>query len=97
MNEEEIARERIGILFDEAEEAYSEHPERSRRYVEIARQIAMKYTMSLPREKRMRFCSDCGHYLVPGDNCRVRLDEEHRKKVITCNNCGSTMRFPYGD
>ncbi|MDY6770483.1 MAG: ribonuclease P protein component 4 [Candidatus Nanohaloarchaea archaeon] len=96
MEEEEIARERIDILFEQASEVYDEHPDRAERYVELARKIAMKYTLSLPRKYRMRFCSDCGAYLVPGNNARVRLDEDNRQKVITCEECGEKMRFPYG-
>ncbi len=97
MQEEQIARERIEILFEEAAEAFDEHPDRADRYVELARRIAMKHTISLPRSYRMRFCSDCGSYLVPGSNCRVRLNSKHRTKTITCLNCGSIMRFPYRD
>jgi ribonuclease P protein subunit RPR2 len=97
MDEKEIARERIDILFDEAAKQYADHPERADRYVELARRIAMKYTLSLPREYRMRFCSDCGSYLVPGNNARVRMDAETETKVITCEDCGSRMRFPYSD
>ncbi len=97
MDEDEIARERIDILFEQAEKQYDEHPERADRYVDLARTIAMKYTLSLPREYRMRFCSDCGTYLVPGSNARVRLDAETETKIITCEECGSRMRFPYSD
>ncbi|MDY6777264.1 MAG: ribonuclease P protein component 4 [Candidatus Nanohaloarchaea archaeon] len=95
MDEEEIARERIDILFEEAERAFDEHSERSDRYVELARRIAMKYTLSLPSKYRMRFCSECGSYLMPGENCQVRLDSDGKKKVVTCEECGSQARYPY--
>jgi len=97
MDEESIARERIDILFDQAAEQYDKHPDRADRYVELARRIAMKYTLSLPRKYRMRFCSDCGSYLVPGSNARVRMDAETETKIITCEGCSSRMRFPYSD
>jgi ribonuclease P protein subunit RPR2 len=95
--EEEIARERIDILFEQAEDVFSDHPDRADRYVEIARTIAMKYNLSLPREYRMRFCSDCGSYLVSGETCRVRLDADDEKKIVTCLSCETSMRFPYSD
>ena len=36
-----VAKERISILFSQAQEAFHEHPERSNRYVALARRIAM--------------------------------------------------------
>ncbi len=36
----EIAQERMDILFNRAEKEYKEHPERSHRYVELARKIS---------------------------------------------------------
>lgn len=97
MEEEEIARERIDILFEQAAEQYEESHERADRYVELARRIAMKYTLSLPRKYRMKFCSDCGRYLVPGNNAAVRLNSEKEVKTIRCEGCGAVMRFPYSD
>lgn len=93
MDEEEIARERIDLLFEQATKEFEDHPERSKRYIEIARNIAMKYTLSLPREQRKKFCSECGSFLVKGENCRVRL--KNGKKVLTCEECGEKMRFQY--
>lgn len=93
--QEKIARERIDILFEEARDAFPDHPERADRYVEIARTIAMKFTLSLPREYRERFCSDCYSYLKPGENARIRTGDGVKR--ITCEECGHTMRFPYQD
>ena len=36
----DIAQERMDILFNRAEKEYKEHPERSHRYVELARKIS---------------------------------------------------------
>lgn len=88
-----IAQERIDILFKEAAKAYDEHPERADRYVEIARNIGMALTISIPRKHRERFCSDCYTYLKPGDNARIRTGGGEKR--ITCEACGAVMRFPY--
>jgi len=89
-----IARERIKKLFKEAERrAKEDRFELSRRYVEIARKISMKYLVRIPKEYRMKYCKKCGSYLVPGKNCRVRLQKH--KVVITCLNCGNVKRYPY--
>ncbi|KAA0003661.1 MAG: ribonuclease P [Thermoplasmata archaeon] len=89
-----IAEKRIKRLFKEAEKrARQERLELSNRYVEIARKISMKYLVRIPKEFRMKYCKKCGSYLVPGKNCRIRLQKH--KVVITCLNCGEVKRYPY--
>ncbi|MCJ7450706.1 MAG: ribonuclease P [Candidatus Nanohaloarchaeota archaeon QJJ-9] len=97
MREEEIARERMDLLFEEAKEAAPEDQDLADRYVSLARRIGMSYNISLPKEFSRRICSECGSFLVPGENCRVRLDSDGSKKVVTCGSCGNVERFPYED
>jgi len=86
-----VAQERIRILFSRAGEAFSEHPERSNRYVEIARRIAMRQRVRIDRDLRRRFCHHCYAFLVPGRNMRVRV---HRGDVVvTCGICNREMRY----
>ncbi len=86
-----IARERIGVLFEQAGLAFAEHPERSNRYVEIARKIAMRQRIRIDREHRRRYCHHCYAYLVPGANMRVRV---HRGNVVvTCRSCKKNTRY----
>ncbi|MFB6295210.1 MAG: ribonuclease P protein component 4 [Candidatus Nanohaloarchaea archaeon] len=92
---EQIARERIDILFDEAAQAFPEHPDRADRYVELARRIAMTVTVSLPAELRERCCPDCHAYLQPGENARVRVEDG--VKTVTCGECGGSRRIAYND
>jgi ribonuclease P protein subunit RPR2 len=94
----QIARERIAVLFREAENAFAEDPKRSDRYVALARRIAMRQRVRIPREFRRRFCHYCYTFLVPGANMRVRV---HRGMVVvTCRACRRSMRYrvktPYG-
>lgn len=93
--QEEIARERIEILFQEAEKAFAEHPERADRYVELARRIAMKFNLSLPDAVKDRFCPECYAYWVPGETVQVRVKTGNR--VLTCQKCGAVTRRPYKD
>ncbi len=90
-----IARERIDILFQQAEEIFEVDSDLSDRYVEIARNIGMKHNVSIPEEFRRRICRDCNSFLVPGYNCRVRLDSKQNNKVVTCQKCGNVKRYPY--
>ena len=86
-----IARERIEILFEQAKRAFLDHPERSNRYVELARRIAMRQRIRMDLEFRRRFCHHCYTFLVPGRNMRVRV---HRGTVvITCHACNKKTRI----
>ncbi len=87
----QISRERVAVLFRQAELAFADHPERSNRYVELARKIAMRQRIRIDREYRRRFCHHCSSYLVPGQNMRVRV---HRGNVVvTCKLCNKITRY----
>jgi len=49
-----IARERILILLDLAEKEFKKHPERSRRYVELARKISLRYNVRLSKQLKRK-------------------------------------------
>ena len=92
---QKIAKERIKLLFFEAEKSFSEHPKRAKRYVEMARKIGMKHNVIIPADLKKRFCKECGEFLVPGNNCTVRLDSKKNNVVFTCKNCKTVKRYPY--
>jgi len=86
-----IAKERIEVLFELARESSKVHPERSNRYVELARRIAMRQRVRIGREFRRQYCHHCNAFLVPGKNMRVRV---HRGNVVvTCGICNKKMRY----
>ena len=86
-----VAKERIRVLFLQAHEAFHEHPERSNRYVTLARRIAMRQRVRIDREFRRQYCHHCYAFLVPGRNMRVRV---HRGNVVvTCGICNKKMRY----
>lgn len=89
----EIAQERMHILFNRAEKEYKEHPERSHRYVELARKISKKYNAKIPQVWGRRYCKNCYKFLVPGHNCAVRLINNEIN--IYCGECGHIMKIPY--
>lgn len=88
-----IAEERIVILFELAEQNFKTHPDRTKRYVELARAIGMRYRVRLTRDQKRRICKHCYSYLVPGNNCRVRLNDSMVQ--TTCFECGRLSRYPY--
>ncbi|MFB6145335.1 MAG: ribonuclease P protein component 4 [Candidatus Nanohaloarchaea archaeon] len=91
-----IAEERIERLFQLAEKRFSEGDEElANRYIEIARKIGMRTNTSLPPELRRRICEDCGSFLLPGENCEVRLNSKRRTLNYHCRNCGHVNRYGY--
>ncbi|MBL7147464.1 MAG: ribonuclease P [Nanoarchaeota archaeon] len=86
-----IALEKIKTLFNEARIQFNKNPSLSNRYITLARKIAMKFNLRIPRELKRRYCKHCYSYLVPNKNCRVRV---HKSRVIYyCLNCKKFMRF----
>jgi len=88
-----IAEERISRLFELAEQNFHDRPERTHRYVALARLISMRYRVRLIRDEKRRICKHCYQYLVPGNNCRIRL--KGRAVLTTCFSCGKQSRYPY--
>lgn len=88
----DLARQRIERLFVLAEEEHVHHPERSDRYVALARKMGMRMRVRIPRRLKRRACGGCGCYLSP-ERTRVRLHDG--VVTVTCTECGEQMRYPY--
>ncbi len=88
-----IARERINILLERAGRVFQPDPLLSKRYVELARSIGMKYNVRLTKKDKLKLCKKCNSFLVPGVNCRVRTHE--KRVVVTCLECGHVRRIPF--
>ncbi|MEM0324831.1 MAG: ribonuclease P [Candidatus Aenigmatarchaeota archaeon] len=90
-----IAKERIKILLKLAFEKVKEKDlELAKRYVELARKIALRTNFRLKKLKRL-FCKKCNIPLVYGLTARVRLNKYHKTINVTCLNCNFTKRYPY--
>ena len=90
----QIAKQRIDILFEQANEVYNANPELSSRYLCMARKIAMAAKIRLPIDFRRRTCKNCNSLLVYGQNCRVRVRQKREPHVvITCLKCGWQTRI----
>lgn len=91
----EIAKERIQILLDLAKKNLEKHPNRSRRYVELARKIGLRYNIRLTKKQKRSFCKKCNTILIPGKTSTVRLDPKHKNLTIKCLNCKNIFRQSY--
>lgn len=89
----ELATERMVRLFELAEKEFKAHPERSKRYVQLLREISIRNRIRIPTEIKRRICKHCYAFLVPGRNARYRLKEGIL--VISCETCGKQMHYPY--
>ena len=88
-----VAAERIKRLHELARAAAAEgENDRAREYVRLARRVAERNRLTLPRQFRRFTCDSCDAYLRPGKNARVRLQDGH--VVVTCD-CGAQARYPY--
>jgi ribonuclease P protein subunit RPR2 len=93
--QQKIARERIQILFTLAEKEFRKHPERARRYVELARKIGLRYNVRLPKELKRKFCKNCYSLLIPGISSKIKLDSKKKAVSIICLKCNRIYRYPY--
>jgi ribonuclease P protein subunit RPR2 len=90
----QIARQRIDILFRQAENVSKTNPKLAAEYVLAAQKVAMSARFSLPSEYKRRVCKHCGAFLVVGVNCRVRVQQKRAPHlVVTCLNCGYNSRI----
>lgn len=90
----QIARQRIEILFSEAEKVAKANPKLAAQYICSARRIAMATKIRLPLEFRRRTCKECNTLFVHGVSCRVRVKQKREPHVVvTCLNCGNQTRY----
>ncbi|MBI4009937.1 MAG: ribonuclease P [Candidatus Aenigmarchaeota archaeon] len=93
--QQKIAKERIEILFNAAEKEFKKTPERTKRYIELARKIGLRYNLRLSKSLKRNFCKNCNSLLKPGVNAKIKLDSKTKTIVVKCLNCGRTYRHPY--
>jgi ribonuclease P protein subunit RPR2 len=90
--QKEIAKERVKILFQQAEEVFSRNKSLAHRYVTLARKIAMKVKLRMPIELKRKYCKHCYKFLMPGVNARIRTRDG--KVIISCLECKKFTRIP---
>ncbi len=90
----QIAKQRIEVLFKQADNVCKVNPKLASEYVLEARKVAMSARFPLPSEFKRQICKNCNALLVQGFNCRVRLQQKREPHVIvTCLNCGNQSRI----
>lgn len=85
---QEIALERIEILFQEAEKAFPFHPERSNRYIELALKIGKRNKAKIQEKFKEKYCKKCKKFLALGKNSEKIEGKQYN--TVKCLNCGKT-------
>lgn len=90
----EIAKRNIKELLELALKIFHKDRGLAKRYVDMAFRIAMKTRTRIPKEYKCFVCRKCRNLLIPGVNCRVRLQPRREPHiVVTCLNCGRIVRY----
>jgi ribonuclease P protein subunit RPR2 len=91
----QIALKRVETLFQLAKDIIHKDPELAQRYVQLARRIAMRTRLKLPKVYKRLVCRKCKSFILPGVNCRIRIQKRREPHmVITCLICGGYSRIP---
>lgn len=83
----ELASQRMGKLLLLAKTNSKEHPERSRRYVELAGLISQRYNVRMSSEQKSLFCKRCCTYFT-SDGVKNRVVPKTKTVVQICVFCG---------
>lgn len=92
--QQHIAKQRIDSLFTFAQQQIKQdNLAYAKNAIRIARKIAMKTNLPLPKKYKINICKHCHQYLYPGITSRVR--NHNGKRTITCLHCHKYNRYPY--
>ena len=89
--QKKMAEERIELLFKEASKAAKGDAELARKYVKLAKKIAMRYNVRTPKKFKRMCCKYC--YSLLAHNSKQRL--KGGRLNIKCFSCNKTMRYLY--
>ncbi len=96
VREKDLAKQRIERLLKLADEVYPSDPDLGLQYGELAKRLALRVKVKIPRRWRWRYCKECGSFLYPGINADIRVRERRLPHlVIRCQLCGGIRRIPY--
>jgi len=90
MNADAIARQRIATLLELAETMWERDKALSKRYVRLARRIAMRHRIRLGNAL---FCKKCDSIFVPGRTVKVRKSASRGAVLYVCMECGAARKF----
>jgi len=91
VNRRKMAKSRIEILMQRAQDVHSKDKALSDRYAALSKKLLTRHNAKFPAHWKRRTCKKCAKFLTPGNNCRVRT---HKSRItITCLECGNIQRI----
>lgn len=88
---EELTLERMYRLHELARKEFNNHPERSKRYVQLIRKLSERNKVRIPLEVKTSFCRKCNAYWKEGENVRKRV--KGKLMNATCLECNTVKRI----
>ena len=88
-----IVADAIAVLFKEAEENFSTHPERTKRYLVMIWSLAKKHNYRLTREQKLKFCKKCFCLWIPSKTVVINFNQNYEMFEFECVTCGHKKRF----
>ncbi|MHC1592020.1 MAG: ribonuclease P protein component 4 [Candidatus Helarchaeales archaeon] len=91
----EIGEKRIKYLYELADRTIGTNLALAQDYARLARRIALRLDLKIPKIYSMRTCNHCKSFLKPGINCRVRTrSKPYPHLTVFCYHCRRFMRKP---
>jgi len=91
----ELVKERVDILLNEADSIFLANRPLSKRYVALARKVAMRARYRLPKSTKRSICKGCNSLQKPGVSCSIRQDSSRREIIYKCLDCGKLKKYKY--
>ncbi len=83
-------RESITILFQQADENVENHPDRTKRYIQMIWDLVKKHKLRLTKEQKRKFCRKCLTFFIPDKTVIVIFNKLNSFFYLKCKKCGYT-------
>lgn len=91
---DDVALQRIEILYRLAKDSAAKDPELSARYVSLMKRISTKYRRRLDSEIKRGICASCGRVLFPFGAREIRVSGSNGYIIVRCV-CGKEKHIFY--
>ncbi len=92
---DQIAKERIDVLFNLAKEYANADSALSREYIKHMKKISTHCRMKLPKAVKDSVCKKCNSVLIPGFNTHISIASSHKYVVYECLACKTEKHIHY--
>jgi ribonuclease P protein subunit RPR2 len=88
-----IGVERVQIIFSNAMHYASIDPEISRKQLEVARRILLKFNIRMPYPEKLFYCRKCKSPILIGIDSKIRIVNSPKLHIrVSCLKCGNVYK-----